>query len=109
MLRKENRLPKDVIFSRKADFSSEYFLLKKIFNDQKKLRVGIAVSKKIDKRAVVRNKIKRQFKECLVSLKEKIMPGVDLLFIVKSEALNKENQLICIEIEKALEKIKIIK
>ena len=60
------------------------------FKDQ--LLVGISVGIKISKKAVVRNKLKRQIREILrLSLqKNEIIPGYYLLFIAKKEAVGKE-------------------
>jgi len=58
----------------------------------KQLLLGISVGIKISKKAVTRNKIKRQIREILrLSLqKNEIMPGYYLLFIAKKEAEGKE-------------------
>ncbi len=72
-------------------------------------RFGIVVSKKIDKRAVVRNKIKRFFRQALTDLSKNMMSGHDILFIVKIGILNKteeENQL---SIKQAIEKAGLMK
>lgn len=60
------------------------------FKDQ--LLLGISVGIKISKKAVVRNKLKRQIREILrLSLqKNEIIPGYYLLFIAKKEAVGKE-------------------
>ncbi len=58
----------------------------------KQLLIGISVGIKISKKAVVRNKIKRQIREILrLSLqKNEVIPGYYLLFIAKKEAVGKE-------------------
>lgn len=61
-------------------------------NFTKQLLIGISVGIKISKKAVIRNKIKRQIREILrLALQRKeIMPGYYLLFIAKKEAVEKE-------------------
>ena len=59
-------------------------------------RFGIIVSKRIDKRAVGRNRIKRVLSACLFEIQEKLLPGHDILFIIKKEASGKTKR----EIEK---------
>ena len=48
-------------------------------------RFGFIVPKTIDKRAVVRNEIRRLFQACVGSMIEKIKPGYDMLFIMGRE------------------------
>lgn len=58
----------------------------------KQLLIAISVGTKISKKAVIRNRIKRQIREILrLSLQKKeLMPGYYLLFIAKKEAVGKE-------------------
>ncbi len=58
------------------------------------LKIGFLVSKKVDKRAVVRNRLKRQTREVvrLLLQQKKIKGGVLLAFMVKPEAKNAEYQ-----------------
>ena len=46
-------------------------------------KIGIAISTKVSKRAVVRNKIKRQMTAALYQLLPKLAPGWRLVLIVK--------------------------
>ncbi|MCC5615011.1 ribonuclease P protein component [Nostoc sp. CHAB 5836] len=49
-------------------------------------RIGISISTKVSKRAVVRNRIKRQITAVLSNLLPKLSPGWRLVFIVKPTA-----------------------
>jgi ribonuclease P protein component len=49
-------------------------------------RIGISISQKVSKRAVVRNRIKRQLKAILNQLLPKISPGWQLVVVVKPSA-----------------------
>lgn len=49
-------------------------------------RIGVTVSRKVDKRAVVRNRIKRYVKETLRHLVPRIALGVDLVVIARLSA-----------------------
>ncbi|MBD0387298.1 MAG: ribonuclease P protein component, partial [Nostoc sp. C3-bin3] len=49
-------------------------------------RIGISISTKVSKRAVVRNRIKRQITSALHNLLPKLSPGWRLVFIVKPTA-----------------------
>lgn len=111
MLPKENRLTKirdfNLLFKHGVYISGQFLDLKllklakipdyfpkkedsTVFKNQ--LLIGISVGMKVSKKAVLRNKIKRQIREILrLSLqKNEIIPGYYLLFIVKKEAVGKE-------------------
>lgn len=91
-------------FKSKFSIGTIFFILKVGPNERKESRFGVLVSGKIEKKAVVRNRIKRQLQSCIGNLLEKIKPGFDFLFIVKKEALDKKTEEICQEIEKQLKK-----
>lgn len=96
MFKRENRLAGDVRFKGFHSFSAPQFVLRVKKNRLTINRFGIVVSKKVDKRAVVRNKIKRFLRTKLANLDKKMSFGHDILFIVRKEILNRtkeENQL----------------
>ena len=64
------------------------------------LKIGFVVGVKIDKRAVIRNRLKRQMREVvrLLLKNNKLQNGFHLLIIAKPEILNKTYQ----EIEKSI-------
>lgn len=104
MFKRENRLASDIKFNNSYSFSAPQFVLKAKKNRLTINRFGIIVSKKVDKRAVVRNRIKRLLRTKLANLDKKMSFGHDMLFIVRKEILNRtkeENQL---AIENVLEK-----
>ena len=109
MFKRENRLVLKISFNNSHPISSPQFILKEKKNGLLINRFGIVVSKKIDKRAVVRNKIKRIFRNALLGLSKNMMLGHDILFIVKKEALGKTGKEIQLSIKNALEKTGIIK
>ncbi|PIS21536.1 ribonuclease P protein component [candidate division WWE3 bacterium CG_4_10_14_0_2_um_filter_42_7] len=62
--------------------------------DPKSIRFGFIVSKKIDKRAVIRNRVTRLMRE-MVSLSINNIPlGFDFVFIAKARMLNADLSLI---------------
>ena len=73
-------------------------------DDDKKFMV--VVSKKISKKAVDRNKIKRQLFEVLRLNLEKIRPGVRAGFLIRKKFLECKWEEIKTETERALEKLK---
>lgn len=52
-------------------------------------RLGVTVSKRVDKRAVVRNRLRRQAKECFRVLREGL-PAGDYVLLAKPEAAKAE-------------------
>lgn len=105
MLPTTNRIKKkkdfDEIFKKGKSFKTSLLVLKIIENGLNENRFGFIISKKVSKKAVVRNKIKRKLTEML---KENIKPktkGKDVIFIVLSN-IEKNNFL---EIKNSLSKI----
>ena len=109
MFKRENRLVRGTRFNNSNSFSVPQFVLKERKNGLPLNRFGIVVSKKVDKRAVVRNRIKRLFRSTLENLNKNMESGHDILFIVKTAILDKmqkENQEL---IKQTIEKLGIIK
>jgi len=92
MLAKPYRLTKDKDFERlaregRAVYGGE-LMLKWRLNNLKQSRFGFVVSKKVDKRAVVRNKIKRRLRAVVRENLSKIRPGYDVMILTRSEIKN---------------------
>lgn len=90
-MQKELRLRKNqdfqLVFKKGTSVANRQLVLYVYKNPETKhFRVGISVSKKIG-RAVVRNKIKRRLKEIVRSHAQHIPPGVDLILIVRAQAV----------------------
>lgn len=103
MLKRKFRLPKKKLGAKKS-LNVGDFVLKTSENNLGLSRFGFVVSKKIDKRAVVRNKSKRFFRSYIEENLDKIKPGHDFLFILRKvpekatrvkikEVFNKEGYL----------------
>lgn len=103
MLPKINRLKKEKdfkdVFDKGRGFKQDLLYLKIKNNDLKFSRFGFVISKKVSKKAVVRNKIKRRLREILKAklptIKKKIdgiiivNPGIDNSFVDLEETINK--------------------
>ena len=109
MFKRENRLVPGIRFNNSYSFSCPQFIFKSKKNGLTLNRFGVVVSKKIDKRAVVRNRIKRIFRNALLNLNENMKLGHDILFIIRLGALNKRGEEIKLEIKNAIEKAGLIK
>lgn len=87
MLAKEYRLTKNNDFARVAQRGKAVFgreiSLKWIKNDLDHSRFGIVVSLKIDKRAAVRNRVKRRIRAILKKHLSEFVSGYDFLFLTQ--------------------------
>ncbi|MFH1401672.1 MAG: ribonuclease P protein component [Parcubacteria group bacterium] len=85
MLPKSNRLKKENDFRKilrgGESARGNFLVLKAARNSLGKVRVGISVSKKISKKATLRNKIKRRLAACLKPKIPQIKEGLDLFLI----------------------------
>lgn len=68
-----------------------FFIMRYKKNTLSHLRVAVVVSKRVDKRATVRNKIKRKFLDVIhTSMKEHTLP-YDVVFYVRPKAVMLDN------------------
>lgn len=67
--------------------SSDQFLTVKMLNSSNKYaRIAVVVSKRVDKRATARNRIKRQIRAIIEEIYNKLRFGVDMVVIVNPAA-----------------------
>src|SRR3989338_6017613 len=104
MLKKQNRLVLGTRLMHCASYTSPLFTLKVSKNGFLYNRYGFVVSKKIDKRAVKRNRTKRIISMCIEKNLGIIQSGFDMLFIVKQEIIQKDQQEICFSVLHVLKK-----
>ncbi len=69
---------------------------------------GISISKKVSKKAVVRNRIKRQIKGIIRINLQAIAPGWKVVIVVKPKAIECKYEHFLRELEKLLKQAKII-
>ena len=70
--------------------------------------LGISISKKVSKKAVIRNRIERQIKAAIASKLKAIAPGWKVVIVVKSKAIECKYEHFLRELEELLKKAKII-
>ena len=91
MLPQANRLRKqkdfDAVFQRGRAAGNEFFNLKFHPNQQVVSRFGLVVSGQVSKRAVRRNRLRRQIIEILRAVWPNIKPGLDIVIVVKPATL----------------------
>lgn len=86
MLKKKYRLGRKRKEFEKA-YATKFFTLRTRQNNLLHSRFGFVVTKKIDTRAVVRNRIRRIFSSCIEKTRDSIRVGFDMLFVVKKQAI----------------------
>lgn len=96
MLPKINRIKKkkdfEIIFKNSKSFKNKLFILRAKKNNLDLCRVGLIVSQKVSKKAVVRNKIRRRLSKLLSERLKNIELGTDIIFIALSGIEKKEFQ-----------------
>ncbi len=113
MLKKTNRITKDKEFDRVfktgQSFYTKVFGVKAADNDLGTVRLGVLVSTKVSKKAVVRNKLKRQIREIIQKELPGLKEGKDLVIIVFSQILDKNFEEIKDGIIFGLKKLRLYK
>ena len=111
MLPKENRLHQEKEIKRLTQNGKTFFLpefvVKYIRNNEDRVKIGFIVSTKVDKRAVVRNRLVRQLREVVRELLPNIKTGYSVLIISKKKALDLDFEAIKKQINFAFSKIRI--
>jgi ribonuclease P protein component len=90
-------------------FYSKLFGVKMVANGLTNNRYGIIISSKVSKKAVERNKLKRQIRVVLRKLDKHLNHGYDLIIIVLPIALNQGFDVVSAELEKISLKLKLFK
>ena len=94
MLKKENRIRLDKEFDRVFKAGQSFYVKEIGFkiakNDLKISRFGILINTKVSKKAVVRNKVKRQLRAIIEAKLGSIAKGYDLVIIVFPQILEKD-------------------
>ena len=112
MLKKEFRLRKqkdfENVFNRGVYFSEKFLMLKAVENSLSFSRFGFVVSKKISKKAVERNRVKRLMSESIRLSQEKIKPGFDVVFVSKAGIVGKSFEEVKELMEKLLKKLGLL-
>ena len=81
----------------------------KVDRDSKpETKFGISIGKKVSKKAVVRNQIKRQIKGIVRTKLSEIAPGWKIVIIVKPKAIECKYEHFLRELEQLLKQAKII-
>lgn len=98
MLNKQYRLPASTRLNNATLYSTALFSLKVAANNLPESRFGFVIGKAVDKRAVVRNRIRRLFRSCIEDMREEIVSGHDMLFFLKRGIIEKEKEVLSAEL-----------
>lgn len=109
MLKRKYRLSAKTKIKNFNSFNSSYFILRFTENKLEHNRFGFIVSKKVDKKAVVRNRLKRSFRLCIENNFKEIKLGYDMLFILRREIIFLKPKELCVHINNFLKKEGFIK
>jgi len=112
MLPRENRLKKEEdfkkVFKKGRGFTNNLFVLKIVKNNLDISRFAFVISKKISKKATIRNRIKRRLDNVIRADLPKIKKGWDGIIIVLPGAEIKDFKEIEEDINQLLEKARLI-
>lgn len=103
MLKRENRLSKIIRGAGEKKYFSSLFQVKVSENKENKLRFGFVVSRKIDKRAVVRNRTKRVLRSAVETFLNSLS-GKDIIIVAKKSLSFKEKEEVSRELGNILNK-----
>lgn len=104
MLAKKFRLPATISFQNADVFHSPLFTVRVVANTLPHNRYGFIAGKKIDKRAVTRNKVKRRARS-VVEKEGLTLKGKDVLFLLKPSAKEATYEQISESVHGILQKI----
>ncbi len=113
MLEKKNRICKnkefDQVFKTGQSFYAKEFGIKSANNNQIFTRMGLLVGLKISKKAVVRNKLKRQIRSIISQEMPKIKDGKDIVIIALPQIINIKFSDLKISVSGGLKKLNLYK
>lgn len=104
MLKKQNRLSKITKTKENKLFTSSLFNLRISDNKENKTRFAFIVSKKIDKRAVIRNRTKRVLRNAVEEIIKKLALGKDIIIISKKALETEQSKEVLIVLESIFKK-----
>lgn len=102
MLAQPHRLPSTTKLVKSQFLKSPLFGLKYSKNNQSVSRFAFIVRKTVDKRAVVRNRIRRVFRSCIEERIQEISVGYDMLFFLEKGIMDKSRTELCQMLEQKL-------
>jgi ribonuclease P protein component len=111
MLKKDNRMGRNKEFDRAfkvgQSFYGKILGIKAVDNNLKVSRLGILISTKVSKKAVIRNHFKRQIREIVKAELPRLRSGKDLVIIVFPQILDKKFEEIKIFLQDGFKRLRL--
>jgi len=102
MLSRENRLSKqkdfDLVYQSGRQFHGPHLVVRVAKSDEKELKFGVVISKKVAPRAVDRNRLKRQIGEIIRPAVRKLKDGIKAIIIAKKGILEMDYKSLAAEL-----------
>jgi ribonuclease P protein component len=95
MLSQPYRLPATKLLTNSRYLKTPFYGVKYAPNTLEISRFAFVVRKKVDKRAVVRNRIRRVLRSCIEEQLEAIKPGYDMIFFLEKGIMDKKQADLC--------------
>lgn len=108
MLSHQYRLPATTKLNHPRFIRTSLFSVKYASSGLTISRFAFVIKKTADKRAVIRNRIRRVFRSCIEELLVEITPGYDMLFFLEKGIMEVTRDSLLIEIRKMLERNNIV-
>lgn len=113
MLPRKYRLHSDYDFRRLRVRGQKYFsplftLIIAPVRDRQALRLGFVVSARLDKRATVRNRLKRVLREVIRRKLSQLKRGFDAAFYIRSGMLKRTYEDVAAEVDRLLPKTPLV-
>lgn len=101
MLAKHHRLPTGTYLPRQGAIIQSAVVIRFRQNNLSLSRFGFLVSKKVSKKAVERNLVRRRLQACAQELLPTIVSGYDVLVLAQPSSVELSKQDLCEQIRKA--------
>ncbi|MCU0551536.1 MAG: ribonuclease P protein component [Leptolyngbya sp. Prado105] len=98
----------DAVYQRGFRRGSRCFTLRVLKKPEQPTQIGISISKKVSKRAVVRNRIKRQIRAILRNFLPRTKSGFSIVIGVRIEAVECDYSQYLQELEQLLVKAEVL-
>lgn len=109
MLPKQYRLPSSTRLKQARFYKTALFSVKVAPNNLEQNRFAFLVRKKVDKRAVVRNRIRRVFRSCIEEMLSELQPRQDMLFLLERGIMDKPREELFQELKAFLQEKHLLK
>jgi ribonuclease P protein component len=109
MLAQPYRLPATAKLTNSRYLKTPFYGVKYAPNNLELSRFGFVVRKTVDKRSVVRNRIRRVLRSCIEEQLESIKPGYDMLFFLEKGIMDKKQADLCQIVAQSLKERSLLK